>query len=377
MYIPLAQAGLNDVKGLLNLATKAKQQIAPLLDLAGKSKTHLQTFCDEWPEDLSFFVDISPMGIELCKAVAEADEENHVILTLNLDNPKNGFTTRQNLYLALHKKHQGLIPCISWENTDATRRDVLLFARSLEENFNKIAIRICLWNEISDHQKNLDYAKAILDVVRDRSKVWLLIDYGPLRQDTEIATSKKMADFLEIINSTSVAGWSIISTSFPAQRPSSGEEQRAQLLDYTAQSLIKTRNKISQRAYGDYAASALGSATQFTPGMIVIPFGAYLADFEWWLHRDGGSSEFRKYIDIAKKLISLPQFDGAGFCWANENYERISQLPPAATRDYGNNGVWNGYRLNQHITKICHYLEQYGFPLSLQATSVEEEDGEI
>lgn len=236
---------------------------------------------------------------------------------------------------------------------------------------------MCLWNDISDHHKNLDYTKAVLDVVRDPGKVWLLIDYGPLREITEISTSRKTASFLKIIDSIRLAGWSIISTSFPAQRPAPGTVQRAEMLDYAAQSLIKTQNQTSIRAYGDYASSTLGSATRYMPGMVVIPFGTYLSDFEWWLCRDGESLEYKKYIDIAKKLVNLPQFDGATYCWANENYTRISKLPPTATRNYGTNGTWNGYRLNQHITEICHYLEAFHFPLTFQSISADEEDDEI
>lgn len=95
MYIPLAQASSNNVTGRLELNSELKKKTSPLLDLSGKLDRHLNSFCDEWPEELRFFVDISPMEIEQCKSITNSDEkQNHIILKRNLNDPNNGFINR-------------------------------------------------------------------------------------------------------------------------------------------------------------------------------------------------------------------------------------------------------------------------------------------
>lgn len=59
----------------------------------------------------------------------------------------------------------------------------------------------------------------------------------------------------------------------------------------------------------------------------------------------GGDKEFVNYIEIADEIRRLPGYHGDGFCWATREYTRIV----ATSTNYGNNGTWNGYRINQHI----------------------------
>lgn len=373
MYIPLAQAALNDVKGLLELHPNTQKEIIPLLDICGQIDKNIRDFCQKWPSENAFFVDVSPTGIEHTKIANQAGER-HLIVDLGLDDPNNGFANRKSFYLDLQSTHDGIIPSISWEGVQASRRDVLRFALELLNDFEIIAIRICLWDERSDHQKNLDYTKAILDIADDQEKVWLLLDQGPLEHPNDLITSGKINDYLRLIDSTHLKGWAVISTSFPEQRPNSGSWRNRGSFDYAAQSSLSTTNTSSIRAYGDYASSALGSATGYILGMRIIPFASYLYNFEWWLSRKGSDKEYIKYVELASDMLNLPQFQGASFCWANENYDRISKLGSAAQKGYGNSGTWNGYRLNQHITEIVRCINTYGFPASRTTPPSEEED---
>lgn len=61
--------------------------------------------------------------------------------------------------------------------------------------------------------------------------------------------------------------------------------------------------------------------------------------------RKGGNKEFANYIEIAQEVRNLPGYHGDDFCWATREYSRIV----ATSTGYGNNGTWNGYRINQHI----------------------------
>ncbi|GGE68632.1 hypothetical protein GGR41_000531 [Paenalcaligenes hominis] len=373
MYIPLIQAAQNDVKALLNLEDSIKEKVIPLMDICGKADTHISNFCSKWPENHSFFIDCSPVGIALSKAPNQ-QQEKHLITDLNLDDPSNSFIARQNFYQGLKAIHNSIIPAVSWEGVNATRRDVSRFAIDLLADFNEIAVRVCLWNEKSNHLANLDYTKAILDAVDDQARVWLLIDQGPLDHPNDLTTSAKINDYLDVINSTGLKGWAVISTSFPDKRPSSGSQQTAISIDFGAQSLLTTPNTTSIRAYGDYASSTLGSATAFVMGMHIIPFASYLKDFEWWLAREGSNMEYDKYIDLAKDLVALQQFQGPHFCWANEQYDRISKISDPAKKGYGHNGTWNGYRANQHITEIIRCIAFYGFPAPLSSPQDEDCD---
>lgn len=373
MYIPLVQAAQNDVRGLHNLDAMTKRSITPLMDLCGQIEKSIFDFCQNWPDEHSFFVDTSPIGIALSNAPNTKQEKN-LITDQHLDDPSNGFITRRTFYSDLKAIHNSLIPAVSWEGVQASRRDVLRFALELLNDFEKIAIRVCLWDDRSNHSQNLDYTKAILDTVDDQSKVWLLIDQGPLQQQNELTTSSKINDYLRVIDTAQLSGWSVISTSFPDRRPDSETSQNRSSIDYAAQSLLSTTNTQSIRAYGDYASSALGSATGFVMGMHIIPFASYLKDFEWWLSRKGGNMDYYKYIELAKDITSLPQFQGASFCWANENYDRISKISDVKDKGYGNNGTWNGYRLNQHITEIIRSMGIYGFPATFSSPQSEEDD---
>jgi len=92
---------------------------------------------------------------------------------------------------------------------------------------------------------------------------------------------------------------------------------------------------------------------EYIRGMPVLPFACYYTPTEWWQRRKGSDKEFVRYVEIAQEIRTLPGYHGDDFCWATREYSRIV----ATSTGYGNNGTWNGYRINQHICAMIQSIE--------------------
>ncbi|MGO2202092.1 beta family protein, partial [Pseudomonas helleri] len=150
---------------------------------------------------------------------------------------------------------------------------------------------------------------------------------------------------LKQLNGYNLQSLVLLSTSFPIDKPASNTSRSSACYDVAWQSNID-RNGISPSPiYGDYAATNPTAPMEYIPGMPVLPFGCYYTPTEWWQRRKGGNKEFVNYIEIAREVRNLPGYHGDDFCWATREYSRIV----TTSTGYGNNGTWNGYRINQHI----------------------------
>lgn len=347
MYIPSIRVGQNDIKALTNIETNRREHIIPLLNMRGDSQRHLDAFLSNWT-DHPFFLDISPFA---------ADSNDSYIVTNGLFDCQNSYANRQSFFRAISSSAPHMIPTVSWKSSDSPRETIQL-ALALERNNNRIAVRV----DFSDQQKSNQQrirSLNILNAVSNTSSVWLLIDYGFISQINELRNSEELTNFLDQLKPYSLAGISVISTSFPDSKPANGTSRSVTSLDVVAQSRIDMSGQSTPLIYGDYAATNPLGSMEYIPGMQIIPFANYYSQGEWWQTRRGADKEFSAYVDIARDITQLPGFHGAAFCWATQEIDRIAT---AAVGGNGNNGTWNGIRINQHICAMLDYLNSVGFP---------------
>lgn len=358
-YVACLKVGQNDVKALINLEDARKDKIAPLLELRGKeTDRHLDSFLSEWGEREFFF--------DFCQTET-GDNVSSWQKGFLLCN--NAFSAKQDILQKL-ATHRNIIPVISWQDKN-TLRNIIQFALHIESSYSESALRINM-----NSQKSWGTAISVLSAITNPYNMTVILDFQGSPQTTperlDLVTEK-----VSEIGEYGVKQVVLLSTSFPIDKPPSGETRQTSCTDYLWQQKVMARFGNKGVVYGDYAATNPFSVMEFVPGMIVIPFACYFSPFEWWMRREGKDKEYKAFRSIAKEIISLSFFHGENYCWATKEISRISKLDDSVTGQHGTNGNWNGYKSNQHMCAMLDYIIAVGAnPLSSQFGGVDEDEEE-
>lgn len=353
-YLVALRVGQNDIKALLNLENSRKQRVMPLLMMRGKDDKHINNFLKDWG-NTDFYLDISRF---------DTDKKDEIIVNGQLNDHNLAFQKKHEFYKICSAKNKSAIPVIGWFDSDPPR-SVVQLALNLENEFENIAIRIDAGENLTNQ---LNVAKNILNSVKNPKSIDIVLDFcsipklapAPGNVDALVNDLKKNYDVRKIV---------LLSTSFPSDKPPSGNNRVKTCKDILWQIPHIKKFEDGSLVYGDYGATDPASAIEYIAGMPTIPFANYLASSEWWQSRKGTDKEYIKYIDIAKEIVALPQYHGDEFCWATREISRISKLPTVQGEKYGNNGAWNGHKINQHICAIL-----YNFDSMKINAEVEEDD---
>jgi hypothetical protein len=334
LYSACLRVGQNDVKALINLEPHRRDNFAPLLDMRGDDDRHLQNFLKDWKEH-PFFLDISR---------GKKDVLEKFISSNNLHNHQHAFDAKKQFFQSIKSTNKNTIPTVSWTDDDP-QRDVVQLALSLERDFGSIAIRMFCPEKPTPASRNRLFS--ILDSLTNPGCAHIILDFIASAPSSTAAGS----DFDHLIKDLSVytpASIVLLSTSFPIDKPASNSSRSAACYDVAWQSTTNRNIPGAKIVYGDYAATNPTAPMEYVVGMPVLPFGCYYTPTEWWQRRKGGDKEFHNYIGIATEIRNLPGYHGDDFCWATREYARIV----STQQGHGNNGTWNGYRMNQHICAI-------------------------
>ncbi|MCW8278841.1 hypothetical protein IMF27_27755 [Pseudomonas sp. PCH199] len=338
IYIPCMKVGQNDVKALINLEDHRKQLVSPLLNMRGIER-HLNDFLANWG-DHPYLMDISRSTLDIADGIiAERD----------LHNPANHFENKRAWLNEIKAPNNLLIPVVSWLDTD-NPRNIIQQARLLLADFETIAIRVICSTEIAG--ASWDRAISILDAIANPENIIVILDFGDRSPFSTINGGALDHSFSTLVT-YGIHSATLLSSSFPSQKPQAGTSSTAICHDIVWQAEAQHLNSSINLIYGDYAGTNPGAAVEYIPGMAVIPFASYYTPNEWWLKRLGRDKEFENYVQLARDIRQLPDYHGDEFCWATREYARISQT----NERYGNNGVWNGLRANQHICATLQFLQ--------------------
>lgn len=341
-YVAALRVGQNDVKALINLEAARKTQVAPLLSMRGNDERHLDSFVNNWGTS-PFYLDISRFP---------TDASDQYLVQNALNSPANAFAAKRTFYAATSVKNNALIPVVGWADGDSSR-DVVQCALTLAAAFPRMAIRMEVGG---DTPRQWPVAQNVLNSVPNPSAVDVIIDFRKI-SDIPLMTPGGWLDRLvRDIHAYQVARIVIVSTSFPDDKPPSGSSRTVACLDLAWQMAFQTARPDLPLVYGDYAATNPTGVMDFVPGMPVIPFANYFIPPEWWQIRQGGDKEFHHYPAVAAAIRALPGYHTDAFCWATREIGRIA----ASGTNYGNNGTWNGFRVNQHICAVLQYLASRG-----------------
>lgn len=330
-YVACLRVGQNDVKALINLEGLRREKVVPLLDMRGDDDRHLQTFLANWTEH-PFFLDISRVTKDMAETFITAND---------LHNHNRAFENKRKFFTDTTNINKNVIPVISWMDDDP-QRAVIQCALALQGSFQHIAIRVSCperptatsWNRLI----------SILDALESPQTATVILDFGATTP-VNTASGSEFNLALRQLNNYKIKNLVLMSTSFPIDKPASNSSRSSACYDVVWQSRVDINGIESNIVYGDYAATNPTASMEYVPGMPVLPFGCYYTPTEWWQRRKGSDKEFVRYIEIAQEIRSLPGYHGDDFCWATREYSRIV----ATSTNYGNNGIWNGYRINQHI----------------------------
>ncbi|WP_250492563.1 beta family protein [Caballeronia sp. GAWG1-1] len=333
-YVVALRVGQNDIKALTNLEAVRKERVAPLLAMRGKNLRHLDAFFQSWG-DTSFYLDIS-------RFISDASDP--FLVEHRLNDFKEGFQAKRKFYEACVVKNKALVPVVGWADGDPTRA-VVQCALILASEFKRIAVRI---DVDFTGPRQWGAAQNILNSVADPSIVDLLIDFRKISSHPLIGPGSWLNTLITEASAYGVRSIVLISTSFPDDKPASGSARGVACLDLVWQTSARVARPDTRLVYGDYGATNPTGTMEFVPGMPVIPFANYLMPLEWWQTRQGGDKAFHQYTEIAQLIRNLPGYHGDDFCWATREISRIA----TTGAQYGNNGTWNGYRINQHVCAV-------------------------
>ncbi|KWF31414.1 beta family protein [Burkholderia pseudomultivorans] len=343
-YVAALRVGLNDVKALVNLEPARKTQVVPLLSMRGNDERHLDTFVNNWGGS-SFYLDISRF---------QADANDPYLTQHALNSPANAYAAKRAFYAATAIKNDALVPVVGWADGDSSR-DVVQSALLLAAEFPRIALRVDVERDVA---RQWPTAQNVLNSVSAPASVDVILDFRKLTDIPSLTAGGWLHRLVREIHNYQVARIVIVSTSFPDDKPASGTSRTVVCQDLAWQSAFQAAVPDVSLIYGDYAATNPTGVMDFIPGMPVIPFANYFAPQEWWQMRQGGDKEFHHYPAIAAAIRALPGYHGDPFCWATREIARIA----GSTANYGNNGTWNGFRINQHICAVLQHLALRGVP---------------
>ncbi|WP_082706979.1 beta family protein [Pseudomonas sp. EpS/L25] len=333
-YVACLRVGQNDIKALANLEEERRVDIAPLLEMRGKDDKHLKAFFKAWQQH-NFFLDVSRVPSDIKEAyIQENDLLNHA----------NGFSKKESFFDDSHVLASGLIPVVSWVDTDP-QRDIVQSALRLSAKYQTIAIRPRLSSDITPATNSRLFA--ILDAVPSPENIVVILDFLTT-PPTDMSAGSPTHKTLSRLDQYGLQSICLLSTTFPADKPTSNTSRTVLCSDPTWQSAAMALGLKTTIVEGDYGATNPASPMEYVNGMPVIPFANYYTPPEWWQRRKGGDKEYSNYIAIAQEITRLPGFNEA-HCWGTREIAKISRLPPNADGGYGNNGHWNGIKSNQHI----------------------------
>lgn len=343
-YVVALRIGQNDIKAVLNLEAARKARVAPLLSMRGTDERYLDSFLANWG-NTPFLLDVSRYPSDL---------QDDFLLNNGLLSPTNAFQSRQQFFAASRVKNNAMIPVVGWQDHDPVR-DVVQFALGLASSYDRIAVRLELTQ--TGAAGNWLIAQNILNSLPNPSRVIVIIDFRRLIAYPDIAPGGWVESTVRALQQYGVQDVVLLSTSFPDDKPASGTVRTVACLDVAWQAIFRAAHPEFRLVYGDYGATNPTSPMEYKPGMPVIPFANYFVPLEWWQGRLGGDKEFVRYVDLAQMIRALPGYHGDNFCWANQEIARIS----VATQNYGNNGTWNGFKVNQHICAVLAHMDAGGF----------------
>jgi hypothetical protein len=342
-YVVALRIGQNDIKAVLNLEPARKKRVAPLLSMRGKDERYLDSFLSTWGKT-PFFLDVSRYP---------ADSQDRYILDSGLRSPAGAFSAKRQFFAASQAKNNAVIPVVSWHDQDPVR-EVVQLAMTLSASYERIAVRLELTPRGA--ASNWNTLQNILNSIPDPRRAIVIIDFQKLVAFPDIAPGGWIDTTLVALNGYGVSDVVLVSTSFPDDKPASGTTRTVACLDLAWQTAFRLGQPRHNVIYGDYGATNPTSSMDYKPGMPVIPFANYLVPAEWWQGRLGGDKEFVRYVDLAQMIRSLPGYHGDAFCWATQEIARIA----GATQNYGNNGTWNGFKINQHICAVLAFIDAGG-----------------
>lgn len=353
-YVACLKTAQNDIKALINLEQCRKEKITPLLELRGReTDKYLSNFLSEWGAS-KFFLDF-------CQTENNDDISSWQAEFLRCD---NAFSTKKSIFHEL-TEHKNMIPVISWQDKN-NLRNIIQFAIHTENSYPETAIRVNMGSKSS-----WNVAISLLSALTTPSNLTVILDFRGKPPSTPEEIDLVEAKVCEI-NEFQIKQIILLSTSFPTEKPPSGETKQISCTDYFWQTKIITKYNDKKIVYGDYAATNPFSIIDFVPGMIVIPFACYFIPFTWWVRRNGTDKEYKVFRSIAKEIVNLPFFHGEDYCWATKEISRIAKLDDTIDGQHGSNGSWNGYKSNQHMCVMLDTLLMPAHSLS-EADNLDEE----
>lgn len=339
-YLVSARVAQYDIQAFTNLDAERKQAITPLLNMRGKNLTDIEKFAQQWG-DTPYLFDISRFL---------ADAKSELILRLNLNSPEKHYAAKRKFFDEVRLLNDAMIPVVGWRSPDPTR-DVAQFMNGLLVEYKQVAVRVSMQQESAPLT-----LRTLLAAVSDPQRLIVIFDYESIERFglPDFDSSGKLANLLHACHEVGIGRMATLSTSFPADKPAKGQSRTATCRDVYWQIAMQRQHPDYELIFGDYGATDPNSAVEFVAGMSVLPFANYYSPEDWWQKRLGNDKEFERYIDLAQEIRAQPFYHGDGFCWATTEFERI-----AGTRsNYGSNGKWNAYKINQHMCAQLKFLQE-------------------
>jgi hypothetical protein len=337
-YVVSLRTALNDVKAVLNLEPERKARVAPLMNVRGDDDKQVSAFLDNWGD--------SPFLLEVSRFLP--DQHDLLIVNGSLHSPEGGYAAKRAFYDWATARNSALIPVVSWANGDPTR-EVVQCAVQLERQYRKVAVIV----DMNSGKEEIDKITRILDAIDKPENLLIILSVGE-KSPPSLGLNGELFTLIAQIKAYGINRAVLLSTAFPSDKPPSGTSRVVTCLDLVWQKAAQKMMDGVEFIYGDFGTTNPTSPLEYIPGMPVIPFASVLINSEWYQIREGKDKEFFVYPNIAASIRSLPGYQGDEFCWAAREIARIASK---TDNKYGNNGTWNGYRINQHI---CAALTEIG-----------------
>lgn len=338
-YIVSTRVAQYDLQAFTNLEPQRKQAIAPLLNMRGKNLYDVEKFAEQWG-DTPYLFDVSRFL---------ADAKSEFILQNSLNSSDRHYISKHRFFNEVRQLNRAMIPVVGWRSEDPSR-DIVQFMNSLLSDYERVAIRVSMQQEGSPLKLHM-----LLAAVTDPQRLIVIFDYESIERFgiPDLDPSGTLSILLRACRDADVGHIGTLSTSYPVDKPAKGQSRIVSCRDVYWQIALQRQYPEYDLIFGDYGATDPNAAVEFVPGMSVLPFANYYSPEEWWQKRLGEDKEFERYVDLAREIRTLPFYHSDGFCWATTEFERIA----GTGGNYGSNGKWNAYKINQHICAQLEFLQ--------------------
>jgi hypothetical protein len=218
------------------------------------------------------------------------------------------------------------------------------------------------FKELFDLSSNLDSLLTLL--ATSKAEADLLLDFRSIGVNQTASVVLAAQSIISLL--TNINDWRnfiLAGSGFPVEMPGPSTLTLAPRTEWAVWQLLAKHHKRLSRlpTFGDYGINHPDLIDDIDPKLLRLSAAIrYTTETDWlllkgkWLRKHG----FGQFHDLAKTLLTRPEYKGASHCWGDE----FISLCAGRTKKPGSLTTWRNVGTNHHLTLVVEQISSYVLP---------------